>query len=472
MRTFACALALFLLVGVAPSLAQGPEVEDSERAAAREIYARIIGFDSSVEGGETPAMAAYLAERFREAGFPAEDVHLLPMGETAALVVRYRGDGTGGRPILLLAHMDVVPARRSDWERDPFTLIEENGYFYGRGTLDNKAGVALLTSTFLRLRAQQFTPTRDLVIVFTGDEETKGDNAKTLLADHRELVDAEFALNSDAGFGVLDEETGAPLSYGLQTAEKTFASFSLTARNPGGHSSQPRADNAIYDILDALERVRAHDFPVTWNDTTIAYFEASGPAIGGETGAAMTRFARRPGDRRAAATLSALPALVGQVRTTCVPTMIEGGHADNALPQSAVATVNCRIFPGEDIASVEAVLEGLAGPAVAVAPLDDYTWSDASALRPDVLEALAAAVHARHPGVPIVPGMSAGATDGAFFRAAGIPTYGVAEVFMKDSDDFAHGLNERLPVKSFEAGLAHWEIIIRALAGGDRSAIR
>jgi acetylornithine deacetylase/succinyl-diaminopimelate desuccinylase-like protein len=451
----------------APCLAQSPHVGEADRAAARDIYARVIAFDSSVEGGETPAMAAYLAGVFREAGFPTDDVHLLPMDETAALVVRYPGDGSGGQPILLLAHMDVVPARRSDWERDPFTLIEEDGYFFGRGTFDNKAGVALLTATFLRLRAQDFAPTRDLVIVFTGDEETQGLTAKALLRDHRELLNAAFALNSDMGSGRLSEETGEPLSYSLQTSEKTYASYALTARNPGGHPSQPRLDNAIYDIVDALARVRAYAFPVAWNDTTIAYFTASGPATGGELGSAMTRFARRPGDRRAAATLSADPAVVGMVRTTCIPTLIEGGHADNALPQTVVATLNCRIFPGESIAEVQAQLQELAGPAVAVAPLEDYEWSDASALRADVLGAVEAAVHARHPGLPIVPAMSVAATDGVFFRSAGVPTYGVAEVFMKDSDDFAHGLNERLPVESFYGGLAHWEMLIRALAGSD-----
>jgi acetylornithine deacetylase/succinyl-diaminopimelate desuccinylase-like protein len=252
----------------------------------------------------------------------------------------------------------------------------------------------------------------------------------------------------------------------LQTAEKTFASFTLTAHNPGGHSSQPRPDNAIYDVADALQRVRGYAFPVMWNDTTIAYFRAAGPVTPAPIGPAMTRFAAHPGDRRAAATLSASPFAVGQIRTTCVPTLLAAGHADNALPQSAVATVNCRIFPGVAINTVRDQLQRLVGERIEVAQLSQtYTSSDASPLRQDVLEAVTAAVHANYPGVPVVPSMSAGATDGVFYRAAGIPTYGVAEIFIKDSDDFSHGLNERVPVTSFYNGLTHWRVLLTALAG-------
>lgn len=451
----------------APAFAQAPSGPSAQaRGEALEIYRHVVGLDTSVEGARTLEMAQYLADRFRAAGFPAADIHVLPQGRTASLVVRYRGDGSGGRPILLMAHMDVVPAHRADWERDPFTLVEENGYFYGRGTADNKSGIVMLAATFLRLRAEGFTPTRDLIIAFTGDEETLGASATSLVREHRDLIDAEFALNSDAGGGSLNEATGAPVGYSLQTAEKTFASFTLTARNPGGHSSQPRADNAIYDIADALTRVRAYRFPVMWNDTTIGFFRATGPVTEGPIGAAMTRFAAHPGDRRAAATLSSTPFTVGQVRTTCIPTLLAGGHADNALPQSAVATVNCRIFPGVAIADVQARLQQLAGDKVAVTTLEStYVSSDASPLRPDVLAAVTAAVHANYPGVPIVPGMSAGATDGVFYRAAGIPTYGAGEIFIKDSDDFSHGLNERVPVASFYAGLTHWRVLLTTLAG-------
>jgi acetylornithine deacetylase/succinyl-diaminopimelate desuccinylase-like protein len=405
-----------------------------------------------------------LAGRFREGGFDSDDILLVAHEKTAALVVRYRGDGSGGRPLLLLAHMDVVPARRADWERDPFKLIEEGGFFFARGSEDNKSGIALLTATFLTLRAERFVPTRDLVIVFTGDEETSGNTAKLLLGKHRDWVDAEFALNSDAGGGQLSEK-GAALFYAVQTAEKSYASFTMTARNPGGHSSAPRRKNAIYDIAAALARLRAHSFPVMWNDTTMAAFRAAGQTTPGKLGAAMRRFARRPGDRRAAAVLSGDPFHVGQVRTTCVPTMLAGGHADNALPQRATVTVNCRIFPGVTIAQVRAQLQRLAGKQIEVAPLDTYTSNDASPLRKDVMTAVRAVVDASHRGLRIVPTMSSGATDGVFFRAAGIPTYGVSEIFIRDEDSFAHGLNERVPVKAFYDGLTHWRVLLQELAG-------
>lgn len=466
MRRQLARLAGVLLIVVATT-AHAQTADERQRAQAREIYRQVIGMDTSVEGQQTPAMAAYLAEQFRAGGFPSEDIHILPFQNTASLVVRYRGDGSGGRPILLMAHMDVVPAHRSDWERDPFTLVEEGGYFYGRGTEDNKSGVVQLTSTFLRFRSEGFVPTRDLIIAFTGDEESDGATARMLVQNHRDLIDAEFALNSDAGNGTLDEATGAAQSYNLQTAEKSFASFTLTAHNAGGHSSAPRPDNAIYDLLDALQRVRAYEFPVMWNSTTIAYFRAVGPVTDGPEGAAMIRFAAHPGDRRAARTLSANPFTVGQVRTTCVATLLQAGHADNALPQSAIATVNCRIFPGVPISDVQTQLQRLAGDRVVVAPLSDtYVSSDASPLRDDVLAAATAAVHANFPEATIVPGMSSGATDGVFYRAAGIPTYGVGEIFMKESDDFAHGLNERVPVtETFYNGLRHWRVLLTELAG-------
>jgi acetylornithine deacetylase/succinyl-diaminopimelate desuccinylase-like protein len=434
-------------------------------AKAREIFARVIAFRTSEGLGQVPAMAGYLAGEFRAAGFPDEDIHVLPLEDTASLVVRYRGDGSGGRPIALLAHMDVVTAQPEDWERDPFALIEEKGYFFGRGTSDNKSGVASLTATFLRLKAEGFVPTRDLVIVFTGDEETTQKTTQDLVTRHRDLVDAEFALNSDGGGGTLDEETGKALSYSLQTAEKTYASFELTTHNPGGHSSAPRADNAIYELADALKRIQGYRFPVMTNDTTLAYFAATGRTTPGALGEAMRRFARDLGDAGAADALAASPSHVGMTRTTCVATMLRGGHAENALPQSATATVNCRIFPGVAVEAVRAQLQELAGPAVAIRTLHTPTSSGASALRADVIEAVTRAVHARHPGIPIVPYQASGATDGLYFRAAGIPTYGVGEVFSRNSDEFAHGLNERVPVQSFYDGLEYWHALLTDLAG-------
>lgn len=455
--------ALFMCGFAGAASAQAPS--QAQRTQARDIYQRIVAFDTSVEGAQNPAMAEYLAGLFRAGGFAAEDVHVLPLSGTAGLVVRYRGNGSGGRPILLLAHMDVVPALRSDWERDPFTLVEENGFFFGRGTIDNKAGIAHLTSTFLTLRAEGFTPARDLIIWFSGDEETSGATTTALLAQHRALLgDAEFALNSDAGGGQLDNNNRG-VAYVVQTAEKTYASFTFTARNPGGHSSQPREDNAIYELGDALSRLRAFQFPVMWNDTTIESFRNAANIFPGPESAALRRFTERPGDRVAARTLSRNVSLSSMMRTTCVATMLSGGHAENALPQTASATVNCRIFPGVAVNDVLAELRAIAGAHVEVAQLGPSNSSDASPLRPDVMQAAARAAHANYPNAVISPYMSAGATDGLFFRAAGIPTYGVGAIFIGDNDDFAHGLNERVPVDSFYNGLTHWRVLLTELAG-------
>ncbi|MCX7357182.1 MAG: M20/M25/M40 family metallo-hydrolase [Alphaproteobacteria bacterium] len=453
---FACGLS---------SVASAQAPSEAQRTQVRDIYQRIIAFNTSVDGAQTPAMAAYLAGLFRDAGFPAEDIHVLPLNGTAGLLVRYRGNGSGGRPIVLLAHMDVVPALRSDWERDPFVLVEENNFFFGRGTIDNKGGIAHLTSTFLTLRAEGFTPARDLIIWFSGDEETSGATTENLLAQHRDLLgDAEFALNSDAGGGQLDGRNRG-IAYVLQTAEKTYASFTFTARNPGGHSSQPRDDNAIYDLGDALARLRAFQFPVMWNDTTIESFRNAAGVVTGPEGTALRRFAEHPGDRVAARTLSRNVSLSSMMRTTCVATMLTGGHAENALPQSASATVNCRIFPGVPVADVLSELRAIAGSKVTVEPLGPSNSSEASPLRADVMQATARAVHATYPDAVISPYMSAGATDGLFFRAAGIPTYGVGAIFIGDNDDFAHGLNERVPVDSFYNGLTHWRLLLTSLTG-------
>jgi acetylornithine deacetylase/succinyl-diaminopimelate desuccinylase-like protein len=409
-------------------------------------------------------MAEYLAGLFRGAGFAPEDVHVLPLNGTAGLLVRYRGNGSG-RPILLLAHMDVVPALRSDWERDPFTLVEERGFFFGRGTIDNKAGIAHLTSTFLTLRAEGFVPARDLIIWFSGDEETTGATTEALLANHRALLgNAEYALNSDAGGGQLDGNNRG-VAYVVQTAEKTYASFTFTARNPGGHSSQPREDNAIYDLGDALARLRAFQFPVMWNDTTIESFRNAANVFPGGEASALRRFAEHPGDRVAARALARNVSLSSMMRTTCVATMLAGGHAENALPQTASATVNCRIFPGVAVNDVLAELRAIAGNKVDVTQLGPSNSSDASPLRPDVMQAAARAVHVNYPNAVMSPYMSAGATDGLFFRAAGIPTYGVGAIFIGDNDDFAHGLNERVPVDSFYNGLTHWRVLLTELAG-------
>jgi acetylornithine deacetylase/succinyl-diaminopimelate desuccinylase-like protein len=437
---------------------------DANQAKAREIFAKVISIPTSVGLGKVPEEANYLAGEFRKGGFPDADIHVLPLGETASLVVRYRGDGSGGKPILFMAHMDVVTAKREDWQRDPYTLIEENGFFYGRGTLDIKSGITELTATFLRLKAEGYKPKRDLIIVFSGDEETDGKTAQDLVKNHRDLVDAEYALNSDAGGGSMDEN-GRELVFGLQTAEKTYASFELTVRNPGGHSSLPRPDNAIYELADALKKLQAYRFPVMWNDTTVAYYRATSKVTQGKIGEAMGAFAKDPHDTAAAEVLTSSPQEIGRIRTTCVPTLLRGGHADNALPQSATATVNCRIFPGISVADVGKTLQSIVGPSVELKVIGEPFATDPSPLRADVMAAVTSVVHKLHPGVPVVPTQEAGATDGIYFRGAGIPTYGVGSAFIKDSDAFAHGLNERLPVKSFYQDLDHWYLLIKALSG-------
>jgi acetylornithine deacetylase/succinyl-diaminopimelate desuccinylase-like protein len=455
-------LPLAALLALASLPASGADL-DAHQAQAREIYAKAISIPTSVGKGQVPVLANYLADRFRAAGFADADIHVLPLGETASLVVRYPGNGTGGKPVLLMAHMDVVTAKPEDWKRDPFTLIEENGYFFGRGSDDVKDGVAVLAATFLRLKAEHFVPTRDLVIVFSGDEETEMATIQDLAKNHRDLIDAEFALNSDGGGGSLGED-GRALVYSLQTAEKTYASFDLTVRNPGGHSSTPRPDNAIYDLAAALGKLRAYAFPVQWNDTTRAYFKVTGAQTPGALGKAMLAFAANPEDAAAAATIASNPSEIGKTRTTCVPTLLRGGHADNALPQSATATVNCRIFPGVAVDAVKQAIQDVVGPQVEITTLGAPAASDDSPLRPDVVDAVTRAVHAIHPGVPVVPEQSSGASDGLYLRAAGIPTYGTSGMFVKDNDSFAHGLDERVPVRSFYDSLEFWYVLVKAVA--------
>ena len=436
-----------------------------------EVYRNIIGYRTAAGHGQVPAMAEYLAERFRQGGFPAADVHLIRFTmrtgeETAELIVRYRGDGSSGqRPILLLAHMDIVDALPEDWERDPFTLIEENGYFFGRGSLDNKFGVAGLTGTFLRLKAEGFVPTRDLIIAFTGDEETGMESARRMVTVHRHLTDAEFALNDDGGGGQLDAP-GKPVAYFLQSAEKTYATFELTVTNPGGHSSTPRTDNAIYDLAAVLKRIEAHRFPVMTTEATRLYLREMSKVTAGAVGQAMGRLAADSTDAGAAEVLWHQPEVVGITRTTCVATMLRAGHAENALPQSATATVNCRIFPGVEVSEVAATLREVAGlEGLEVATLDEPMASPASPLREDVVAAVTEAVHARYPGTPVIPYMAPYGTDGKEIRAGGIPTYGVMGLFIKDSDQFAHGLNERVPVEQFFGALEHWKVLLTQLAG-------
>jgi acetylornithine deacetylase/succinyl-diaminopimelate desuccinylase-like protein len=457
-----CSLLLLLSLLCTHTFAASPPPQ-AAREQARDIFRTVIGFRTSEGLGQVPAMANYLADQFRKAGFPDDDVHVLPLGETASLVVRYRGNG-GGKPITLLAHMDVVTAKPEEWERDPFTLVEENGFFYGRGSIDNKNGVTMLTSTFLRLKKEGFVPKRDLIIAFTGDEETGMLTTRDLATTHRALVDAEFVLNSDDGGGILNEK-GEPQYLDIVGAEKISAGFELTVRNPGGHSSWPRADNAIYELADVLKAVQSYRFPVMTNEWTLGSFKAVGARTPGALGEAMTRLAANPKDEAAAEVIATSPNDVGKTRTTCVATMLRGGHATNALAQTATATVNCRIFPGTPVSDVQSTLQKLAGDKVEVRLLGHTMPAEASPLRKDVVAAVTKAVHTIHPAIPVIPGMVPWATDGSVFRAAGIPTYGVSGSFIRPDDNLAHGLNERIPVQSFYDELTYWYVLLKELAG-------
>ena len=456
-------LTLLLLVSM-PSLAA--ELKDSPHAVKTlEIYKTIIEIPTVAGRGKVPAMAAYLAKEFREVGFKDADIQIIPLGETVGMIVRYQGDGSIDTPILLLGHMDVVEALDKDWERPPFKLTQDDKYFYGRGTIDNKLGITMLSSTFIRLKKEDFVPNRDMFLVFTGDEETAMLTTKMLANERPELANAEYALNSDAGGGDLDAN-GKAIAYLVQAAEKTYVSFELTLRNKGGHSSRPRPDNAIYELSTALLNIRDYHFPVRWSDMTREFFKVSGTQLGGELGEAMTTFADDPSNKKASERLETESSYVGTTRTTCVTTMLKAGHAENALPQSATATVNCRIFPGVSVADVKQTLQKVVrNDAIEFVTLDSPIESPISELRDDVMAAVKKAVHARYPNVQIIAYMESGGTDGMHFRKAGIPTWALPSVFMNPDEMFAHGLNERLPKKTFYDGLDHWSIILKELTG-------
>ena len=455
----------------APVHAQDSSADYSEdyHRQAHEMFRHVISLRTAAGHGKVPEMAAYLAARFRAAGFPDEDVLVIPQTlstgeESASLVVRYRGNGLSGRkPVLFLAHMDVVDAIRSDWERDPFTLIEEDGFFFGRGTLDNKMGIVTLSTAFMRLQREGFTPTRDLILAFTGDEETGMETTRALVTTHRDLTDAEYVLNADAGGGYQDHDH-EPIAYLLQAAEKTYVTYELTIRNPGGHSSTPRADNAIYELATVLKNIEAHRFPGRLNDITQGYFEKMSRIVSGPAGEAMAAFAEDPDDEAARAVLEQIPGQVGVTRTTCIATMLRAGHAENALPQSATATVNCRVFPGVSVEEVRDVLFKVAGnPALEIVTLDEPLESPISPMREEVTSLVGEATRDNYADVPIIPYMAPYGTDGKETRLAGLDTYGVSGLFMRDEDMFAHGLNERVPVRSFFTAIDYWHQIMAQL---------
>jgi acetylornithine deacetylase/succinyl-diaminopimelate desuccinylase-like protein len=449
-----------------------PKAGDRWQAKAHEIFQHAIEIPTVEGRGKVPELAQYLADQYKAAGWAESDIHVLPYegnpgNQTAALVVRWpAAKPSGKKPILLMAHMDVVEAKPEDWSLDPFTFAEKDGYYYGRGTSDIKEGITAVTVALLRLKSEGFKPTRDIVVLFTGDEETSGRGAELGATEWKKWTDAEFALNSDGGGGGFAGD-GRPLGFSLQTAEKTFSMYTFTVRNKGGHSSKPRPDNAIYQLAHALERLEAYRFTPMLNETTRAYFGVREKGEKGPLGDAMRAWLANPNDGKAADFIEADPGEVGLTRTRCVATRLAGGHADNALPQLARATINCRIMPGTEPAAVRDELERVvADSGVVVERTDNQAMSLASPLRPDVVAAYTAAIHKRHPDSPIMPEMSTGASDARPFRVAGIPVYGVDGSWGIVPDDMrAHGRDERLPVKALYDDVDHWVDMLKALAG-------
>ena len=456
-------LVCFLFTASTDAQVSGPDMPFGKEAFA--IYKTAVELRTAKGHQQVPKLANYLASEFKKGGFESQDIHVLRVGETAALVVRYRGDGSlGKKPISISAHMDVVDAMRDDWTRDPFTLIEEDGYFFGRGTSDDKLGMTAVVAAFLRLKSEGWVPGRDLIIAFSGDEETGMETTKALVNEYRHLTDSEFVLNADSGGARIPEDGGRPSSFSMQAAEKTYVTWEITARNPGGHSSRPRKDNAIYDLASAITAIQSYEFPVNHNDLTLEFFRGTGKKTQGDLGKAMRVFAEDPNNIQAINQLRST-GYIGTLGTTCVATMLKAGHAENALPQSATATINCRIFPGTGVDNtLNQLRKVINNPEIQFAMLGDPTETDPSPLREDVTLALQKAIDIKYEGLEIIPSMSSGGTDGMHFRAAGIPSYGVNGGYGKASDSFAHGLNERILVQSFYDNLAHWYVLLPAIA--------
>ena len=448
------------------------KLDPAWQARTRSLFKEIVEIPSVKGRGKVPAVAAAIAARLTAAGIPSGDIKLFPYtasagNETEAMAVRWRSPNPTKKPILILGHMDVVEAKRADWTVDPFTFIEKDGYFYGRGTADMKNGLVGTTMGLIKLKESGFKPDRDIILFFTGDEETMGKGATLGASEWRQWTDAEFGLNADGGAGAFRED-GRPLGFSVSTSEKTFQTYFLTTHNRGGHSSRPRPDNAIYELADALKAVQNHRFTPVMTATTRSYFTARAKQEPGALGDSMRRWLANPNDGAAADAIEANELEVGLTRTRCVATMLDAGHADNALPQTARATVNCRIMPGVEPKVIGAELQQAVGPKVEVVPDPNYIGEPTpeSPLRPDVFTAFGHAVHAIHgPDVEIRAVMQTGASDGSFFRAKGIPVYDVDGSWgISPDDERMHGLDERIPVRAMYDDVLHWEMMLRELA--------
>jgi acetylornithine deacetylase/succinyl-diaminopimelate desuccinylase-like protein len=435
---------------------------EADQRLAREIYKEMIEVQSGFDTGATTPIAEMVAKRLKAAGFPDADVFVggaIP--RKANLVVRLRGTGAK-TPILMLAHIDVVEAKREDWSLDPFQLTEKDGYFYGRGSSDDKAQAAIWVANLLRYKREGFRPDRDLIVALTADEEGGGpyNGVDWLLKNHRNLIDADLCLN-EGGNG--ESENGKKIANELQASEKTYSDFRLEVHNAGGHSSLPVPDNAIYHLAAALERIAHFGFPLKTNEVTKAYFSQLAKIEKGPQAADLAKVGA--GDRAAMERVAASsPAWNSMLRTTCVATQLEGGHAKNALPQLAAANVNCRILPEDSIQYVEDTLKKVIADQQVSIKAEPETGAPASPLRPDLLKAMDRVNDLLWPGVPTVPVMSTGATDGRALRAAGIPTYGVRGIFIDRNDYRAHGRDERVRVQAFYEGQTFLYELVKTLA--------
>ena len=462
MRTAAIAImaASILTVGAQAASASQSQAETQALDLAKKAIAL-----RSVRGpgNQTPEVAALYKSALVAGGFPDSDVTITPVDDTAYLIARWRGDDPSAKPLVISGHMDVVEAKPADWVRDPFTPVVENGYLFGRGATDMKLDGTLAIAALIELKREGYRPRRDIVIEFSGDEET---TMKTSAIIAEKLAHAELVLNIDGGGGTLDEATGKPEFFTWGGAEKTYADFELTVTNPGGHSSEPRQANAINQLAAALVRIGDYGFKPELNDLSRASLTHMANYEDSETGAAMRAFVADPTDPKAIAVLRANPATIGQIGTTCVVTMINGGHALNALPQRATADINCRIFPGHKPADIMAELQTIAAdPAVSFKDITvGSVATDASPMRPDLVAAVRKALGQVYPGVPVFPSLGSGASDSMWFRYHGVPSYSVSPVFIKDSDDLSHGLNERTPIANISPAITYYLSLFKDLS--------
>ena len=462
--------AALLALAPCPILAQttGPGTLSPGQELARGIYEQLIQVNTADSGtGTTPAIEA-VARRFLSVGFAPSDVQILtPPGKPtqANLIVRYRGrQPAAGKPLLLMAHMDVVPALASDWSVPPFTLTEKDGWFYGRGVIDDKAMAAIFVANLIRARQGGWVPSRDVILALPADEETGSeDGMQWLVTNHRQRIDAAYAINEGANG---DLRNGRPLSMGVQAAEKVPVTFTLTVSNKGGFAGMPRSDNAIYQLANGLVRLSHYTFPAQLNEITRAYFERKAAVESTTVAAAMRTIVKNPSDPGALKILSARPSYNAMLRTTCAATQLSAGHASNALAQTATATVNCRMLPGTKSADVERTLVGVLGDTaihLKAAPRPSAAASPMPAEVLATLERVTAQVFGD--GVPVIPMMNVGATDAVFLRAVGIPTYGLSGLFTDPEDVRIHGKDERVTVKSFFQAQEFHRRLMGALAG-------